>query len=74
MIKKLGKKTKTYLEMLGATDDSSLPLTRGFAKAAGVLKDAGLAIYIPKSQGGADVCLTREGVEMYFALFGDKNE
>lgn len=46
------------------TEEASKPLTRSSAKPAQELVDTGLAVLIPKSQGGADVCLTNQGIRL----------
>ncbi len=59
------EKATRYLRLIGKTDDASVILTRGYAKAADELKQLGLAIFIPISSGGCHIALTAKGVEEY---------
>lgn len=60
---KLSMRAKRLLRLIDASDDASVKLTRGWAKAADELKDNELAVFIPRSQGGADVALTQAGID-----------
>jgi hypothetical protein len=64
---KLSKKAESYLRLIGKTDDASMRLTKGYAKAADELKHNELAIYIPISTGGCNVALTQKGIDLYEA-------
>ncbi len=61
-------KAKALLKKIGDTEEASLRLTKGIAKAADELKAGGLATYIAISTGGADVALTEKGLEEYDKL------
>lgn len=55
-------RAKRLLVKISNTEEAALRLTRGNVKAAEELRRAGLAVLIPISLGGADVCLTSAGI------------
>jgi hypothetical protein len=61
---RLSKKAAAYLRLIGKTEDASVPLTRGYTRQADELKANELAVYIPISQGGCHVALTRKGLDL----------
>jgi hypothetical protein len=61
---KLSKKTQAYLCLIGKAEEASVQLARKFAKQADELRAAGLAVYIPISQGGCHVALTQKGLDL----------
>jgi hypothetical protein len=61
-------KAKKLLLRIGKTQDASMRLTKGNAKAASELKEQGLAIFISVSTGGADIALTKEGINAFDKL------
>lgn len=64
---------KKLLKRIGDTEDASLKLTKGNAKAADELKSLGMATFIAHSQGGGDVALNQKGIEEYDRLFGEED-
>lgn len=58
-------KAKKLLKRIGNSEEASIRLHRSDVKAADELKVAGLVEYIPISTGGANVCLTKEGLEAF---------
>jgi hypothetical protein len=64
----MSKRAERYLKMIGQTQDASVILTKGFAKAADELKNLGMAEFIPISSGGVHVALTRKGLNVYAVI------
>ena len=61
-MKKISKRARALLLQINKTDDASKRLVRGLAKPAQELIDKGLASLVRRASGGADICLTRDGI------------
>lgn len=64
IVRLFSKKEMDLLRRINKTDEVAIKLARSIIGAAGPLVKAGLAVCIPRSQGGVDVCLTTLGKEL----------
>lgn len=59
------KTAEKLLKRIGKTEEASIRLTKRDVRAANELQLLGLTEFIPLAVGGADICLTKDGVTMY---------
>lgn len=64
----MSEAARKYLKLIGASEESSLRLTKAHTKAADELRSLGFAELIPISTGGCWVALTSAGVAEYEKL------